>query len=109
MRAAPALWTHPRTSPTGSPHVGEVAKERCPPPPSLVAEHQRAAAAGFGSVVIVGIPSCYEQLGHHPLDRCPIELSFDAPQENCTILPLTPHALDAVTGQVEHATGWLSP
>ena len=73
------------------------------------AAHQRAAAAGFGSIVLVGIPGYHERFGYQPLHRYPIELSFDAPQQNCMILALAPHALDGVSGRVQHAAGWLSP
>jgi predicted N-acetyltransferase YhbS len=71
------------------------------------AARQRASGLGFESVVLIGIPSYYAQFGFEPLSRYPITLPFDAPAENCMILPLTAHALDGVTGIVRYAEGWL--
>ncbi len=68
--------------------------------------HQHAAALGFASILLVGIPSYYPQFGYEPLWRDPITLPFDAPDENCMILPLAPHALDGVVGEVRWADGW---
>ena len=90
-------------------------------PLSVVPEHQsrgvgkrlvnaarlRAADLGFGSILLVGIPSYYPQFGYEPLSRYPITLPFDAPDDNCLILPLAPHALDGVAGRVQYAAGWL--
>ncbi|TGX49211.1 N-acetyltransferase [Sphingomonas gei] len=71
------------------------------------AAHERAAALGFGSVLLVGIPSYYPQFGYERLSRYPIELPFNAPDENCMILPLRPGALDGVAGRVQYADGWI--
>jgi predicted N-acetyltransferase YhbS len=71
------------------------------------AAQQRAADLGFGSILLVGIPSYYPQFGYEPLSRYPITLPFDAPDDNCMILPLTPDALDNVVGRVKYAEGWL--
>lgn len=68
---------------------------------------QRAADLEFGSILLVGIPSYYPQFGYEPLSRYPITLPFDAPDDNCMILPLVPHALDGVAGRVQYAEGWL--
>ena len=74
----------------------------------LVGEvHRRAADLGFGSVLLVGIPSYYPQFGYEPLSHYPIKLPFEAPAENCMILPLMPHALDSVSGLVHYTEGWL--
>lgn len=74
----------------------------------LVGEaHRRAADLGFGSVLLVGIPSYYPQFGYEPLSRYPITLPFEVPAENCMILSLTPHALDGVSGLVHYTDGWL--
>lgn len=69
--------------------------------------HQRAAALGFGTVLLIGIPAYYPQFGYEPLRRYPIVLPFEAPDENCMILQLRPHALDGVAGTVQYAEGWL--
>jgi predicted N-acetyltransferase YhbS len=69
--------------------------------------HRQAAALGFGSIVLVGIPSHYLQFGYEPLRGYPITLPFAAPDENCMILPLTAGALDGVAGRVRYADGWL--
>jgi predicted N-acetyltransferase YhbS len=71
------------------------------------AVHRRAAELGFGSVVLVGIPSYYPQFGYAPLHCYPITLPFEAPADNCMILALTPQALDGVAGRVRYADGWL--
>ena len=71
------------------------------------AAHERAAALGFGSIVLVGIPGYYPRFGYEPLSRYPITLPFSAPAENCMILPLRPRALTGVAGVVEYAEGWL--
>jgi predicted N-acetyltransferase YhbS len=60
------------------------------------AAHEQASALGFESIVLIGIPSYYSQFGYEPLGRYPITLPFEAPDENCMILPLTPHALVGV-------------
>lgn len=71
------------------------------------AAEQRAADLGFGSILLVGIPSYYSQFGFEPLSRYPITMPFDAPDDNCMILPLAPHALNGVVGTVQYAEGWL--
>lgn len=75
---------------------------------SLVeAAHRRAAALGFGSIVLVGIPNYYGRFGYEPLDRYPIALPFSARVEHCFIIPLRPRALVGVSGTVEYGVGWL--
>jgi predicted N-acetyltransferase YhbS len=75
---------------------------------SLVeAAHRRASDLGFGSILVVGPPAYYLQFGYAPLSSYPITLPFDAPDQNCMILPLEPHALDGVSGVVQYAEGWL--
>lgn len=69
--------------------------------------HLAGAQLGFASIVLVGIPSYYPQFGYEPLDRYPITLPFDAPEENRMIMPLVPGALDTVAGTVRYAEGWL--
>ena len=69
--------------------------------------HRQAAALGFGTIVLVGLPTYYPAFGYEPLRGYPITLPFDAPAENCMILSLFPGALDGVAGQVEYADGWL--
>nr|WP_295663393.1 N-acetyltransferase [Polymorphobacter sp.] len=71
------------------------------------AAHERAAALGFESVLLVGIPGYYKQFGYVPLSRYPIVLPFEAPADNCMILELRPDALDGVAGRVRYADGWL--
>lgn len=72
------------------------------------AAQQRAADLDFGSILLVGIRSYYLQFGFEPLSRYPITLPFDAPGDNCMILPLSPHALAGVAGRAEYAEGWLA-
>ncbi len=69
--------------------------------------HERASSLGFGTVLIVGIPTYYPRFGYERLSRYPIELPFEAPDENCFILQLQPGALNGVSGRVEYAQAWL--
>lgn len=71
------------------------------------AAHEQAVALGFGSIMLVGIPAYCPQFGYVPLSRYQITLPFEAPDENCMILPLKARALDGVTGMVEYPEGWL--
>jgi predicted N-acetyltransferase YhbS len=71
------------------------------------AAHKQAAALGFESIVLVGIPGYYPRFGYEPLHHYPITLPFSAPTANCMILRLMPQALTAVSGVVEYAHGWL--
>lgn len=73
----------------------------------VTAALQRAADLGFGSILLVGLPSYYRPFGFERLSRYPITLPFKAPEESCMILPLSAHALDGVAGQVQYAEGWL--
>lgn len=71
------------------------------------AAHERATQLGYKSILLVGIPAYYPQFGYQPLSSYPITLPFEAPGDDCMILPLTPHALDGVAGRVKYADGWL--
>lgn len=73
----------------------------------IEAAHEQASALGLESIVLIGIPAYYPQFGYEPLGRYPITLPFDAPDENCMILPLTPNALVGVSGMVKCADAWL--
>ena len=73
----------------------------------VVAAHQRAVELGFRTIVLIGIPTYYPQFGYERMSRYPITLPFDAPDENCMILPLKPQSLDNVAGVVQYAKGWL--
>lgn len=73
----------------------------------MSAAHEQAAALGFGTVVLVGIPSYYPRFGYEPLSRYPITLPFDAPDKNCMVLRLAPRALDGVAGRVHYPKEWL--
>lgn len=70
--------------------------------------HRHATALGYGSILLVGIPAYYLQFGYKPLRGYPIALPFDAPDDNCMILPLTARGLDGVAGTVRYADGWLN-
>ena len=71
------------------------------------AAHAQAVALGFRTVVLVGPPGYYARFGYEPLRRYPVTLPFDAPDENCMIAALVPHAADGLAGRVEYAPGWL--
>lgn len=74
---------------------------------SIGAAHERAAALGFVSVLLVGIPRYYKQFGYELLSRYPIVLPFEAPADNCMMFQLRPGALNGVAGRVRYAEGWL--
>lgn len=71
------------------------------------AARQRASDLGFESIVLIGIRSYYARFGFEPLSSYAIALPFKAPEQNCMILPLTPDALQDVSGTVRFAEGWL--
>lgn len=71
------------------------------------AAHRQAAALGFESILVIGMPGYYRRFGYEPLSRYPITLPFDVPDANRMILQLRPGALDGVGGPVRFAEGWL--
>ena len=73
----------------------------------VAAARRQASELGFETILLIGIPSYYPQFGFEPLSRYPITLPFEAPDENCMILPLRQGALDGVAGVVKYAKGWL--
>lgn len=73
----------------------------------VVSALRQASELGFETILLIGIPSYYQQFGFEPLRHYPITLPFDAPDENCMILPLRPGALNGVAGVVKYAEGWL--
>ena len=73
----------------------------------VLAAHDQATLLGFESIVLVGIPGFYPRFGYVPLSSYPIELPFEAPDDNCMILPLMPQALVGVAGLVEYVAGWV--
>lgn len=76
---------------------------------SLVeAAREQAALLGFGSIVLVGIPAYYPRFGFKPLSDYPIALPFEAPADNCMILPLRADALAGVKGVVDYPDAWLN-
>jgi predicted N-acetyltransferase YhbS len=68
---------------------------------------RKALELGFESIVLIGLPSYYPRFGFEPLRRYTITLPFDAPDDNCMILPLISGALDGVAGVVRYAKRWL--
>ena len=74
----------------------------------VAAAHARAAALGYGSILLVGMPAYYARFGYEPLGRYPITLPFDVPDAQRMILPLRRDALDGVAGIVAYAEGWLN-
>lgn len=73
----------------------------------VAAARRQASELGFETILLIGIPSYYKQFGFEPLSRYPIELPFEAPDENRMILPFRQGALDGVAGVVKYAEGWL--
>ncbi|MBB6612525.1 N-acetyltransferase [Pontibacter sp. Tf4] len=64
--------------------------------------HSIAKALGYSSIVLLGHENYYPRFGYELTDKYNIRLPFDAPKENCMILPLSENALTGVTGMVEY-------
>ncbi|NEM97024.1 N-acetyltransferase [Pontibacter sp. BT327] len=64
--------------------------------------HSIAKALSYSSIVLLGHENYYPRFGYELTGRYNINLPFDAPKENCMILPLAENALNGVTGTVEY-------
>ena len=65
--------------------------------------HRRAAALGFGSVVVLGHGNYYPRFGYRPAREYNISLPFEVPDENCMAIELAVGALNNARGMVEYA------
>jgi putative acetyltransferase len=61
---------------------------------------ERCAAAGHGSVVVLGHPEYYPRFGFSAALAAPLRPPFDVPPEAWMALELTPGALNGVRGRV---------
>lgn len=68
----------------------------------LQAAHQRAAALGYGSAVLLGHPAYYPRFGYRKAIDFGIEFPFDVPCECCMVIELRPDALAGVRGAVRY-------
>lgn len=64
--------------------------------------HAKAIELGFKSIVLLGSEQYYPKFGYQRADLFGINLSFDAPQENCMVIELVKNALKDVKGMVEY-------
>lgn len=69
----------------------------------IKAAHEKAAAAGFTAVVLLGHEHYYPRFGYKMAKTFRIKLPFEVPEENCMVLELKAGALKDVTGTVEYA------
>ncbi|MBO9728350.1 MAG: N-acetyltransferase [Chitinophaga sp.] len=70
----------------------------------IKAAHEKAIAAGFTAVVVLGHAHYYPRFGYKMAKTFGIRLPFEVPEENSMVLELTAGALKEVTGVVEYAT-----
>lgn len=64
--------------------------------------HEKAAALGFGSVVLLGHESYYPKFGYKPTKEFGIKLPFDVPEANCMAIELNENSLSNVSGIVQY-------
>ena len=65
--------------------------------------HNRAVAAGYRSVVLLGHKDYYPRFGYKKASDFNIEFPFDVPEEYCMAIELFPGALDGVQGIVHYS------
>lgn len=68
----------------------------------LEAAHRKAAALGYGTVLVLGHKEYYPRFGYRKAGDCGIDFPFDVPAELCMIAELTPHAADGLHGTVRY-------
>lgn len=64
--------------------------------------HQKAAALGYGTAVLLGHPDYYPRFGYRKAMDFGIEFPFDVPPEFCMVLELRPHALRGISGTIRY-------
>lgn len=63
---------------------------------------KRAAALGFGSVIVLGHEHYYPKFGFEPASKWGIKAAFDVPDEVFMAIELIPNALENVNGTVQY-------
>lgn len=63
---------------------------------------KRAAALGFGSVIVLGHEHYYPKFGFEPASNWGIKAPFDVPDEVFMAIELQPNALENVSGTVHY-------
>ena len=66
----------------------------------MQAAHRKAFELGYGSVVVLGMPSYYQRLGYKMARDYGIQIPFDPTGENSLVLEIVPNALEEVEGTV---------
>lgn len=64
--------------------------------------HERAAALGYGTAVLLGHKDYYPRFGYRKAADYGIEFPFDVPSEYCQVIELLPDALKKVKGMVRY-------
>lgn len=64
--------------------------------------HKAAAASGYGTVAVLGHKDYYPRFGYRKASDCGIQFPFDAPEECCMVIGLTPDALDRTKGLIHY-------
>lgn len=64
---------------------------------------KRAAALGFGSVIVLGHEHYYPKFGFEPASKWGIKAPFDVPNEVFMVIELQPNALENVSRTVQYS------
>jgi len=65
--------------------------------------HSLATNLGYKSIVILGQENYYPKFGYEKASKYNIVLPFDAPDNNCMVIPLEKNALKGISGKVKYA------
>lgn len=63
---------------------------------------KRAAALGFGSVIVLGHEHYYPKFGFEPASKWGIKAPFDVPDEVFMAIEIIPNALGNISGTVQY-------
>lgn len=72
----------------------------------MQAAHRKALELGYGSVVVLGMPSYYQRLGYKMARDYGIQIPFDPTGDNSLVLEIVPHALQGVQGVVQYPSAF---
>ena len=65
--------------------------------------HERAAALGYGTAVLLGHKDYYPRFGYREAAKYGIKFPFDVLSEYCQVIELIPHSLDGINGTVRYS------
>ncbi|WP_274475815.1 GNAT family N-acetyltransferase [Mangrovimonas aestuarii] len=69
--------------------------------------HSKAKEQGFESIVVIGHENYYPKFGYLKASSFGINFPFEAPDENCMAIELTPDSLKSAAGLVEYPKAFL--